>query len=397
VNQPLRILLVSSVRPGEPAAGSVLLQRHLCESEETTVSILPECKGGLVWRIAHRLGLKGVALACMVLSQGRRWDRSAVEACRRAAPDAILTVAHGDAHKSALRIAARMRLPLIAFYHDWWPDIPPLPHVLRMREAREFQMAYRQSAVALCVSEQMRRKLGEHPHAEVLFPIPGFTSTISSEEAIFTNGASRTFRIRYGGNLVEYGPMLGQALLCLADLPRVRLEVRGNGPLWPVSLQEQMKRSGNWLDFVAGFEWQFWLQSSNAFLVPMVFDPGMRRRMETSFPSKLPEFTQCGKPIVIWGPEYCSAVQWARPGHRALCVTDPNPTVLRCALERLAASPAEQERLAVSAREAARGDFNPERLQAQFIAALRRAVCSQNVQTPNHSDIIQGSAQQQQS
>jgi len=392
VNQPLRILLVSSVRPGEPAAGSVLLERHLCEREQVAVSIVPECKGGLVWRLANRLGLKSVASACMVLNQGRRWDRSALEACHSAAPDAILTVAHGDAYKSALRIAARMDLPLVAFYHDWWPDIPPLPSVLRRREAREFRMAYDQSAIALCVSKQMRRQLREHPHAEILFPIPGFASATCSGKPIFANGNSRTFRIRYGGNLAEYGPMLGEALVCVADLAGVRLEVRGNSPQWPVSLQERMKKSGNWLDFIAGPQWQSWLQSSDAFLVPMVFDPAMRRRMETSFPSKLPEFTQFGKPIVIWGPEYCSAVQWARIGDRALCVTDPNPTALRRALERLAASPGEQERFALSARGAAEGDFNPERIEAQFLSALRKAVCARNFPAAEHSDMIQGSA-----
>lgn len=392
MNQPLRILLVSSVRPGEPAAGSVLLQRHLCECKEVAVSILPECKGGFVWRLANRLGLKSVASACMVLSRGQRWDRSALEACQRTAPDAILTVAHGDAYKAGLRIAARMHLPLIAFYHDWWPDIPPLPPVLRGREAREFRMAYSQTAVALCVSEEMRRKLGELPHAEVLFPIPGFTSAMSSDKAIFLKGTSRTFRIRYGGNLAEYGPMLGEALMCVADLPRVRLEIRGNRPQWPVSLQERMKRSGNWLDFVSGPQWQSWLQSSDAFLVPMVFDPAMRRRMETSFPSKLPEFTQFGKPIIIWGPEYCSAVQWARQDHRALCVTDPNPTALRRALEGLAASPVEQERFALSARGAAQDDFNPERIQAQFLCALRNAICSRKFPRAEHPDMIQGSA-----
>jgi glycosyltransferase involved in cell wall biosynthesis len=374
VNQPLRILVISSVRPGEPAAGSVLLQRHLCESEQIAASILPERKGSLVWRIAHRLRLKSVASACMVLSKGRRWDRSVIEACQHALPDAILTVAHGDAYKCAVRVAARMRLPLISFYHDWWPDIPPLPYILRMSEARQFRMTYRQSAVALCVSEQMRWRLGEHPQAEVLFPIPSFTSGTKSEKVISTNVTGRIFRIVYGGNLAEYGPMLGEALFSLAELSHVRLEVRGNKPQWPVSLQERMKRTGNWLDFASGFEWQSWLQSSDAFLVPMVFDPGMRRRMETSFPSKLPEFAQFGKPIVVWGPEYCSAVQWARRGNRALCVTDPNPSILRGALEKLAASLPEQGRLAAKAREAAENDFNPERIQAQFLDALRRAI-----------------------
>jgi hypothetical protein len=42
--------------------------------------------------------------------------------------------------------------------------------------------------------------------------------------------------------------------------------------------------------------------------------------VETSFPSKLPEYAQFGKPIVIWGPEYCSAIHWGREGDRALCI-----------------------------------------------------------------------------
>ena len=57
-------------------------------------------------------------------------------------------------------------------------------------------------------------------------------------------------------------------------------------------------------------------------------------------------------------------------------MTDPNPSVFRRALEELAASPAEQERLAKSAREAAAGEFNPARIQGQFMDALRRAIYS---------------------
>ena len=113
-------------------------------------------------------------------------------------------------------------------------------------------------------------------------------------------------------------------------------------------------------------------------LVVMSFDAALRRRMTTSFPSKLTEAMQLGLPVVIWAPEYCSAVQWARQGNRALCVTDPNPSVFRRALEELAASPAEQERLAKSAQDAAAGEFNPEGIQGQFMDALGRANYSQD-------------------
>ena len=67
------------------------------------------------------------------------------------------------------------------------------------------------------------------------------------------------------------------------------------------------------------------LQNFQAALVVMSFAPPHRRRMTTSFPSKMIDAMQLGLPVVIWGPEYCSAVKWARRGERALCVTDPNP------------------------------------------------------------------------
>jgi hypothetical protein len=63
-------------------------------------------------------------------------------------------------------------------------------------------------------------------------------------------------------------------------------------------------------------------------------------------------------------------------------VTDPNPLAVRRVLEELAVSPFEQERLAKSAREAAAGDFNHERIQAQFMAALRRGICSRHLSNP---------------
>ncbi len=89
-------------------------------------------------------------------------------------------------------------------------------------------------------------------------------------------------------------------------------------------------------------------------------------------------YRKLGLPVVVWGPEYCSAVQWARQSDRALCVTDPNPCVLRRALEELVALPSKQERLAKSAREAAAGEFNPELTQAQFMDVLRRGVHSRD-------------------
>jgi hypothetical protein len=58
--------------------------------------------------------------------------------------------------------------------------------------------------------------------------------------------------------------------------------------------------------------------------------------METSFPSKLADSTAVGVPVVIHGPEYCSAVRWAweNPGV-AEVVTDQTVDALVESLTRL--------------------------------------------------------------
>jgi len=70
------------------------------------------------------------------------------------------------------------------------------------------------------------------------------------------------------------------------------------------------------------------------------------------------KFAQFGKPLVVWGPEYCSAVEWARREDSALCVTNQDPANLVAALMRLADSRSEQDRLAVAADRAAVGEFD---------------------------------------
>ena len=93
--------------------------------------------------------------------------------------------------------------------------------------------------------------------------------------------------------------------------------------------------------------------------------------METSFPSKLPEYAQFGKPIVIWGPEYCSAIHWGREGDRAICIMDENPHFLVSALENLKNSPEKQEYYAQQAGIAAQTEFNPYFMQNQFLEAIQ--------------------------
>jgi len=289
-------------------------------------------------------------------------------------PHVLLTVAHGWWHIQARRLARQFNLPLVSFFQDWWPDFPEIPIAFRPRVERQFRRTYMESDVAICVSGQMRQELGERTNSFVIPPVPSFTTSRA-----WTPDFKLPLRLVYFGNLHEYGPQIENALRTLNGADKVRLEVFGASPLWTSGAEDYFRSRGVYNPFIPPNQLIESLRCYNAVLVVMSFDAAMQRRMSTSFPSKLTEAVQLGLPIVIWGPEHCSAVQWARRGDRALCVTNPNPSTLRRRLEELAGSQSEQEGLAARARDAAEGDFNPERIQAQFIAALQQAIRAPHV------------------
>jgi glycosyltransferase involved in cell wall biosynthesis len=269
---------------------------------------------------------------------------------------------------AARRFAERHRLPLVSFFQDWWPDIAEVHGFARRRLEREFLELAEDSTVAICISEGMKRALGGRNRV-VLPPIPADNQATSSGNT--TERVRGKFRVLYFGNLGDYGPMLGEALKSLEGNEYVELVVRGARPKWSADFAAEMKRQGRWLEFAPRAELQAWLESADAFLVPMEFDPAMRRRMETSFPSKLIEFAQFRKPLVVWGPEYCSAIEWAKQGCSALCVTERAPEHLAEILMRLALSQENRTRLAVSSFAAAQQDFDHKMLQESFLSILR--------------------------
>ena len=84
---------------------------------------------------------------------------------------------------------------------------------------------------------------------------------------------------------------------------------------------------------------------ADVLLVPMSFDPADAANMRVCFPSKLVDYTAVGLPLLICGPEYSSAVQWARryPGV-AEVIGSPDQAAVEHALDKLAANPAHRLR-----------------------------------------------------
>jgi glycosyltransferase involved in cell wall biosynthesis len=373
----IKVLILSSVVPNAlGSGGELVLHRHL--------KLDPAIQSEAVsWqRFPFRLKLIGKLKQLGFQSVSRSWEclfpilprrKMVHDLVHSFRPDILLTVAHGWWHIQAARVAKEFNLPLVSFFQDWWPDFPEIPVAFRSQLERQFRRTYMESNAAICVCDQMRRELGERANSFVIYPIPSFM-----RPRAWTPDFKLPLRLVYFGNLREYGPLIENALRTLEASDTARLEVFGASPLWTSRAEDYFKSRGLYHPFIPSNQLVEAVGSYQAVLVVMSFDPALRRRMTTSFPSKLVDAMQLGLPVVIWGPEYCSAVQWARQGERALCVTDPNPSTLRRALEELAASPSQQQHLGKSARNAATGEFNPERIQAQFMDVTRRAIHSRD-------------------
>lgn len=305
--------------------------------------------------------------------EGRWIDAELPPMPSTATPTVVLTVAHAEGGLAAMRYAKRNALPLVTFFHDWWPDIAEVHDAIRPKITKTFRELFFSSRVALCVSPGMASALGEHRCSKILYPIPAANNSLEVGK-IAVSPSGSYFRILYFGNLDDYGAMIQNALDMLKVHPTIRLEVRGRNTTWPKEFQREMRDRGLWLPIAPRDQLEDWLNSADAFLVPQVFEPSQRTRMETNFPSKLPEYSQYGKPLVIWGPDYCSSVKWARNGNRALVVCDSDPCALVADLLRLSCTPDARRSLSAMARCSYETEFSPAGLQEKFESALRAAL-----------------------
>lgn len=366
----LKILVVSSVKPEPTSAGSIILFRHLINQPSLSVQVfrIPK-KPSFVQRLFSSR-LRTWINSFDAIWAARHWDKAIQRHISSFAPDIIVTVAHGEGWYAASRLAKKYRIPLVTFFHDWWPNILSIPSFMKGYLDKQFRQLYHESSLALCVSDGMQAALGQSKNSIVLYPIPEQRIRFSDQDQLPNLHLKQNLTIVYFGNLYDYATMIAEALGAFQRSSTIRLVVGGANPQWPDIFKKQMKNLGLWLDFLPRNELHDWLESADFFLVPMLFEPSMRRRMETSFPSKMVEYIQFGKPIVVWGPEYSSAVTYAQQHQMAVTITSPDPQNLVKTLEEIIQAPEQYEFYAQQAQSIAHSMLDPNTIQQQFMNAL---------------------------
>jgi glycosyltransferase involved in cell wall biosynthesis len=373
----INVILISSVRPEKSMSSSVLLHRHLIKQRGIRLHILPAEHHEIV-----HSRFRSKIIPRLMRTPARRWAGDIDYLMHTTLPlekrlpappvrprTIVLTLAHGSGSWVAQRYARRYRVPLIVRFDDWWPDIAEVHNPVRRQLEQRFLELHQSADLSLCISEGMLKALGPHRNARVILPIPDFEPIRPST----SNDSPDEFRVGYGGNMFDYSDMLHDLAQLALKQADVRIEFRGR-PRWPQALIREMTQRHLLHDFECGPPFDSWLGSFNAYLVVMFFDAERRRRAETSFATKLVDYSRAGRPVVIWGPETSAVVQWAKKSGAALCVTERDPCALMSALARLKKDRALQLELAARMRRAYETEFSPVRLQQQFLEGLNSVI-----------------------
>jgi hypothetical protein len=253
-------------------------------------------------------------------------------------PQAVITVVVGHAWEAAASYAIRAGLPLHLIVHDDWPNNPSRTSLQRRWADRALRRWYPMAASRLCVSPYMAEEFGRRygAKADVLYPSRALNTLEFEAPPRELGGSCKPFTVAFCGTIyLDYARALQRMAIALQELGG-QLLVFGPKPFAGVDafLQEpNLKLQGTLssLEMIRRCR-----EQAHAIFVPMSYSESDRHNMEISFPSKLADCTATGLPLIIDGPDYCSAVRWARenPGVSEI-VTDESVDALRTALHLL--------------------------------------------------------------
>src|SRR6184192_1128471 len=220
-------------------------------------------------------------------------------------PDVILTLAECGLCHGARKTAQRHGLPLAGLFLDWFPVMKGhFGHKSAQRLlSQRYRDLYATCDLAFCTSDGMQEMLGPHPNSHVIYPMPG-RHRVPEKTWPPSNGK---FRLVYVGSVENfYGRMLCSLIKKIEATNDLEIMIVGPNADWPIHFLERAQASGTYLGFKPPEEAAEVLASANALLSVMSFEKEHELFMRTSFTTKFLDYVAFGKPVVLWGPDYCT-------------------------------------------------------------------------------------------
>ena len=288
-------------------------------------------------------------------------------------PDLVFTIggSWNWTAQVAQRVARRLGVPLVASFNDWFDfGVTMPPHFQRSIETA-FRKFYQECDLAFCTSEGMLEALGPHRNAHVLYPTGSAVPSVNAEFTSFVPGG-RAATVLFAGSLSAwYGPMLEQLVRASAD-SQLRFEIFGSNATWSPDFDSAARTGGIYKGQLKFDQLKSHAQQADLLLLPMGFGEECAQIERTSFKTKFLDYLTFQKPIVIWGPEYCSAVRVAREFDAAECYTAPDAAGCVAAIQKVARDSSRQKQLVVNARHMYESRFGPSQIHAVLLRECQK-------------------------
>jgi hypothetical protein len=384
-----RVLLVSIVPPKNDCGVRIVMHRQLVERSPFELHVASNADLGddlLVHTqlqlpyLIHRLRKSrfGPRLAAWITDyENLIWPLTANEALEEAVedfkPDIVLTMAECGLCHGARKTAERHRLPLAGLFLDWFPVMQGhFGHKFTQSALnRRYLELYSACDLAFCTSDGMQEVLGPHPNSHVIYPMPGRHSVPEKPWPPSTG----KFRLVYVGSVQNfYGRMLCALIEKIQATNDLEIVVVGPNADWPMDLLQRAKANGVYLGFKSPEQANDVMASADALLVVMSFEKEHEMFMRTSFTTKFLDYVAFGKPVILWGPEYCTPVRIARKHGGAAVVSKDDPEGVVGICRDFTEDSALNEKLSKQALQLHQTLFNPDRLQAIFVGEIEKLV-----------------------
>jgi glycosyltransferase involved in cell wall biosynthesis len=394
-DEKIKVLLVSIVPPRNDCGVRIVMHRQLVEGKpfELHVASNADFADDLLVHtpvrlpyLLHRLKKSrfGPRMAAWLTDyENFIWPLSTTEALEEAVqrfqPQIILTLAECGLCHIARKTAQRHGLPLAGLFLDWFPVMKghyghKSTHGIL---SRRYRRLYASCDLAFCTSDGMQEMLGPHPNSHVIYPMPG-RHRLPEKSRPASNGK---FRVVYVGSAESsYGRMLCALIEKVEVTNDLEIVVAGPNADWPKQFLECARARGVYVGFKPPEEAAELLANADALLAVMSFEVEHELFMQTSFTTKFLDYVAFGKPVILWGPEYCQPVRVARKQGGAAVVSTADASAVASLCRQIAADSALREALSREALQLHQTLFNPDRLQAIFVDEIEKLVATRTTQ-----------------
>jgi glycosyltransferase involved in cell wall biosynthesis len=336
----MKVLFITNTPPTPTWGGAMAFYRHFCERKDFEIRVITDDRQLTKFEVPYSYLITSESKLLKKISNTRFFtlvqtyyrivgclyiSNEVLSYSRNFSPDAIFTVG-GSWNKMALlarRVSRKLGVPLIGSFNDWWYyNAYYYPFAAKIIE-RRFRNFYKSCDLAICTSEGMQEALGEHKNSVIIYPTGAEIKEVPSKR--LPSSELTSFTVAFAGNLGDWYGLMLEALVRSAKDSVIKFKFFGSNPSWSKEFDDYVRMEKIYEGQISFEQLQHEMQEVDGLLLLMGFQQEYAVIEKTSFKTKFLDYISFKKPIMLWGPSYCSAVITASEFNSANICTSPNP------------------------------------------------------------------------